>query len=105
MKYRVRQSTSSVRTKTKAIDTTKFDLSHGEKFDLSHALFCKKGGMVMLRHNELRDITTNLLKEICHDVRTETPLVEVNGEVLNERTANTRPEARLDIKRSRFLDT
>ena len=69
----------------------------GEKFNLSHALSCKKGGMVTLRHNELRDITATLLKEICHDVRTEPPLVEVNGEVLNERTANTRPEARLDI--------
>ena len=53
--------------------------------------------MVTLRHNELRDITATLLREICHDVRTEPPLVEVNGEVLNERTANTRPEARLDI--------
>lgn len=29
----------------------------GEKFDLCHALSCKKGGMVTLRHNELRDIT------------------------------------------------
>ena len=53
--------------------------------------------MVTLRHNELRDITTTILKEICHDVRTEPPLTKVNGEVLNERTANTRPEACLDI--------
>ena len=73
------------------------DCISGEKFNLSHALSCKKGGMVTLRHNELRDITATLLKEICHDVRTEPPLVGVNGEVLNERTANTRPEARLDI--------
>jgi len=50
----------------------------------------------MLRHNELRDITATLLKK-CHDVRTEPPLVKVNGEVLNEQTANIRPEARLDI--------
>ena len=39
----------------------------------------------------------SLLKEICHDVRTEPPLVEVNREVLNEQTVNTRLEARLDI--------
>ena len=69
----------------------------GEKFDISHALSCKKGGMVTLRHNELRDITASLLKEICHDVRTEPQLMEVNGEVFAQRTANTRPEARLDI--------
>ena len=43
------------------------------------------------------DITATLLKEICHDVRTESPLIEFNGEVLNERTANTRPETRLDV--------
>ena len=68
----------------------------GEKFDISHALSCKKGGLITLRHNELRDITANLLKEICRDVRTEPSLIEVNGEV-NGKTANTRPEARLDI--------
>ena len=65
--------------------------------DLSHAFSCKKGCMVMLHHNGLRDITATILKEMCHDVRKEPPLTEVNGEVLNEGTANIRPEVRLDI--------
>lgn len=47
----------------------------GEKSDVSHALSCKKGGLITLRHNELRDITANLLKEVCHDVRTKPTLV------------------------------
>ena len=62
-----------------------------------HALSYKKGGLITLRHNELRDITAILLKEICHDVRTELTLVEVNREVFCETIANTRPEARHDI--------
>ena len=53
--------------------------------------------MFTLRHNELRDITASLLKEVCHDVKTEHSLVEVNDEQLIERTANTKREARLDI--------
>ena len=72
----------------------------GEKFDLSHALSCKKGGLITLRHNELRDITASLLKEVCHDVRTEPSLVDVNGEHFN-RTANTK-QARLDISALSF---
>ena len=28
----------------------------GEKFDTQHAMSCKKGGFVTLRHNKLRDI-------------------------------------------------
>ena len=66
-------------------------------FDISHTLSYRNGGLITLRHNELRYITANLLKEICHDVRTKPTLVEVNGEVFHKTTANTRPEARLDI--------
>lgn len=55
-----------------------------------------------MRHNELRDITASLLKEVCHDVKTEPTLVEVNGEVLQERTANVKREARLDISALSF---
>ena len=43
----------------------------GEKFDLQHALPCKKGGFVSLRHNFVRDITSSLLNEVCKDVRVE----------------------------------
>ena len=36
----------------------------GNTFDISHALSCKKGGFVTLRHNEIRDITAALLDEV-----------------------------------------
>ena len=73
----------------------------GCRFDLSHALSCKKGGFVTLRHNEVRNITSNLLKEVCRDVRVEPSLLELNGEQLN-RQANTTKEARLDISATGF---
>ena len=73
----------------------------GNKFDLSHALSCKKGGFISLRHNEVRDITSSLLKEVCRDVRVEPSLLELNGEELN-RQANRTREARLDVSASGF---
>ena len=69
----------------------------GERFDISHALSCKKGGFVSQRHNELRDLTANLLAEVCCDVCVEPPLNELTGETLELRSANTSSEARLDI--------
>lgn len=77
----------------------------GARFDLCHALSCKKGGMVTLRHNEVRDITAGLLKEICHDVKTEPALIEIGGERMDERTANTKNEARLDVSALSFWTT
>ena len=74
----------------------------GEGFGICHALSCKNGGLITIRHNELRYINAKLSKEICHDVRTELPLVEVN-EVFHETSTNTRPEARLDISTFGFL--
>jgi hypothetical protein len=69
----------------------------GHSFNLTHALSCKKGGFVIHRHNEIRDLTSDLLEEVCHDVCVEPTLVELTEEEMSNRTANTSPEARLDI--------
>ena len=69
----------------------------GERFNVSHAFSCKKGGFVAQRHNELRDLTGELLAEVCRDVCIEPPLGELTGETLTLRTANSSAEARLDI--------
>ena len=66
-------------------------------FDLQHALSCKKGGFVSLRHNELRNLTAKLLKEVCKDVATEPLLTPLTGESLKGKTAITGNEARLDV--------
>ena len=62
-----------------------------------HALSCKKGGFISLRHNQIRDLTANLLKTICHDVLIEPTLQQLTGESLHERTANITHDACLDI--------
>ena len=77
------------------------DCACGEKFDVTHALSCKLGGFVTLRHNEIRDITAELLKEVCNDVRKEPLLIEPNLEDLN-RQANKNREARLDVSARNF---
>ena len=69
----------------------------GDSFNVSHALSCKKGGFVTQRHNELRDMTADLLSEVCHDVQIEPILNELTGETLSYRSANISPEARLDV--------
>ena len=45
----------------------------GASFDISHSLSCMNGGFVVQRHNEIRDITADLLAEVCPDVCVTTP--------------------------------
>ena len=43
----------------------------GEPFDSCHCLTCSKGGFTIARHNEIRDLTASLLREVCTDVEVE----------------------------------
>ena len=63
----------------------------GEKFDQNHAMNCKKGGYVTIRHNNVRDFEANLLKIVCNDVEVEPKLQPVQND-----------EARLDIRARGF---
>ncbi len=76
----------------------------GHKFTVDHALSCPKGGFPTIRHNEIRDLTANLLTEICHDVCIEPDLQPITGEVLTGATSNTQLQegARLDIAANGF---
>ena len=53
------------------IPRTPSECSCGAKFNLIHALSCKKDGFVSLRHNEVRDITGKLMEDVCRDARKE----------------------------------
>ena len=66
-------------------------------FTVEHALSCRKGGFPTLRHNEIRDLTANLLTEACSEVCIEPNLQPVTPEQLSGATANTQDGARLDV--------
>ena len=58
---------------------------------------CPKGGFPSIRHNENRDLTANLLSEVCNDVCIEPHLQPITGEHLSGASANTQDGTRLDI--------
>ena len=52
----------------------------GTPFSVDHAMSCRKGGLPTLRHNEIRDLASELLKEVCHNVSVEPGLQALDGE-------------------------
>ena len=54
---------------------------------------CPVGGLPIVRHNEIRDITADWLNEICLDVEKEPQLQPLNDETILPRTANREDEA------------
>ena len=65
------------------------------------SLSCKKGGFVTLCHNEVRDMTGEMLHEVCRNVSTEPALQPLTGENLN-RSAITSNESRVDVSACDF---
>ena len=68
----------------------------GKKFDMQHANNCHRGGFLMRRHNNIRDLVAEMVDDVACDVRIEPPLQPLTGEVLQE-TANRDIDARLDV--------
>ena len=74
----------------------------GTSFSIEHALSCPKGGFPILRHNEIRDLTANLLTEVCHEVSIEPDLQPLTGESLRGASSIVEDGARLDIAMNGF---
>ena len=74
----------------------------GAKFSVEHALSCPKGGFPSIRHNEIRDLTANLLTEVCNDVCIEPELQPITGESLTGASSNVQDGVRLDIAANSF---
>ena len=83
----------------------------GDQFSVDHAMVCQRGGFIIQRHNEPRDLEVEMLWMVCNDVEVEPVLQELTGETLNH-GAHKAPDARLDIhargfwerQRSAFFD-
>ena len=83
----------------------------GDVFNVDHAMVCRRGGFIIQRHNELRDLEADMLSMVCNDVEIEPVLQQLTGELLPT-GANRAPDARLDIhargfwerQRSAFFD-
>ena len=72
------------------------------QYDFQHSMNCKKGGLVSIHHNDIRDLTANILREVCNDVEVEAKLIPLTGEQLQYWSAITGDEARLDIRARSF---
>ena len=73
----------------------------GQAFNVTHALNCKRGGFIAMRHNNIRDFEANLLSKVCTDVEIEPILLPTTREVLQNGT-NQSNEARLDVRARGF---
>ena len=71
-------------------------------FSIDHALNCPCGGFPSLHHNELRDITASLMREVCKNVTIEPVLQPLSGETLHPRSAIRENDARSDVRAEGF---
>ena len=60
----------------------------GAPFNEVHGLNCQRGGFVIIRHNEVRDLTAELLSEVCNDVAVEPALTPLSGEEFESETTS-----------------
>ena len=66
----------------------------GSSNTVEHVLNCKVGGFVSMRHDRLRDLQANFLKEVAKDVKIEPELLPVGN---TDMIGTNAEKARLDI--------
>ena len=55
--------------------------TYGDLFTVDHAMVCRRGGLIIQRHNEIRDLEAEMLRMVCTDVETESVLGDHWGRV------------------------
>ena len=70
----------------------------GASFTVDHAFICPHGDFPTLCHNEIRDITAQLMSEVCPNVASEPTLKPITNERFFHRSANPESGARLDVR-------
>ena len=74
----------------------------GHDFTIDHCISCPKGGFPSLQHNEVHDLTAQMMSEVCNNVSIEPHLQPLSGEALRFKTANSDSNSRLDIAANGF---
>ena len=85
-----------------SLTNTPLNCACGAGFTICHALSCPKGGFPSIRHDEIRDLTAQLLSEVCSDVKVEPDLQPVPEGVSFTASANVSEGARLDVAMNGF---
>ena len=65
---------------------------------------CKKGGFIYKWHNELLDLTTNMMSEVCKDTEGEPKLTPLSEEELHSRVSNNSNDEQVDIRARDFWE-
>ena len=73
----------------------------GDLFNLQHALSCPKGGLVITRHNKLRNLTAEILGEICKNVVVKLLRTPLTGDEF-PKSSCTSNQARADLSARRL---
>ena len=55
----------------------------GQPFNVSHAFSCLKGAFPSICHNVIRDVTAQLLAEVCPNVGVESVLRPLSGKIFH----------------------
>ena len=69
----------------------------GAANDIDHALICKLGGFVIMRHNSVRDVKADFLRNVCKYVSVEPGRIQFTGNEELASGSNLEDNARLDI--------
>ena len=72
----------------------------GSSFNIDHPMNCKCGWFPSIRHNELRNITVELLTETSSNVLIEPLLQPLTGEHISHQSSNREDNAHVDIATS-----
>ena len=75
----------------------------GSKFSVDHALQCKVGGFIYMRHNELVNMTANLSSVVCKDVEKE-PILQKRFDHDSELRADVTLRGFWQRQQKAFLD-
>ena len=56
-----------------------------EEYSFQHAMICKRGGFIIQRHDELRNLEAELYSSVRSDVEIEPLLQEISNDQLSKR--------------------